>query len=131
MPLDRLETKLKARVDELEAAGVRKGHEAVVTQVLPARQGRGPRFLIEGEGDKPFLRMNSNSYLGLSFQSELIASEEAAVADFGTGPGAARGAGAAAGRVPRAGGGDDLQLRLCDGHGKPAAAGRQEDGGDQ
>ena len=90
MPLDRLETKLRARVDELEAAGVRKGHEAVVTQVLPARQGRGPRFLIEGEGDKPFLRMNSNSYLGLSFQSELIASEEAAVADFGTGPGAVR-----------------------------------------
>ena len=90
MPLDRLETKLKARVDELEAAGVRKGHEAVVTQVLLARQGRGPRFLIEGEGEKPFLRMNSNSYLGLSFQSELIASEEAAVADFGTGPGAVR-----------------------------------------
>ena len=90
MPLDRLEAQLKARVDELETAGVRKGHEAVVTEVLPARQGRGPRFLIEGEGDKPFLRMNSNSYLGLSFQSELIASEEAAVADYGTGPGAVR-----------------------------------------
>ncbi len=90
MPLDRLEVQLKARVDELETAGVRKGHEAVVTEVLPARQGRGPRFLIEGEGDTPFLRMNSNSYLGLSFQSELIASEEEAVADYGTGPGAVR-----------------------------------------
>ncbi len=90
MPLDRLEVQLKARVDELETAGVRKGHEAVVTEVLPARQGRGPRFLIEGEGDKLFLRMNSNSYLGLSFQSELIASEEEAVADYGTGPGAVR-----------------------------------------
>ena len=90
MPLDRLEVQLKARVDELETAGVRKGHEAVVTEVLPARQGRGPRFLIEGEGDTPFLRMNSNSYLGLSLQSELIASEEEAVADYGTGPGAVR-----------------------------------------
>ena len=43
-----------------------------------------------GYGDKPFLRMNSNAYLGLSLQEELIRAEEAAVRAFGTGPGAVR-----------------------------------------
>ena len=34
--------------------------------------------------------MNSNSYLGLSFQKEVVAAEEEAVRGFGTGPGAVR-----------------------------------------
>ncbi|MGI9408898.1 MAG: aminotransferase class I/II-fold pyridoxal phosphate-dependent enzyme, partial [Hyphomicrobiaceae bacterium] len=38
----------------------------------------------------PFLRMNANSYLGLSFQTDIVAAEEVAVRSFGSGPGAVR-----------------------------------------
>ncbi|NQW11482.1 MAG: aminotransferase class I/II-fold pyridoxal phosphate-dependent enzyme [Alphaproteobacteria bacterium] len=90
MPHDRLATLLTAKLDELEGARARKGHERVIRAVLPAADGKGPRFLLEGHGDKPYLRMNANSYLGLSFKAEMIAAEEAAVRAFGTGPGAVR-----------------------------------------
>lgn len=90
MPHDRLTPLLAARVAELEAAGTRKGHERVIRSVIPAADGKGPRFLLAGHGDKRFLRMNANSYLGLSFATELIAAEERAVRAYGTGPGAVR-----------------------------------------
>ena len=61
MPIDRLESRLTAELEELEKAGTRKGAETVVVGVLPAEDGRGPRVRLEGEGDRPFLTMNSNS----------------------------------------------------------------------
>jgi glycine C-acetyltransferase len=90
MPIDRTETLLASHVAELAARGTRKGIETVFTGVLPAQEGRGPRFLVAGEGDRPFLRMNSNSYLGLSLRPEVVAAEEAAARAFGVGPGAVR-----------------------------------------
>lgn len=90
MPLDRLETVLRRHVADLEDRGTAKGEEAAVTRVVPPRDGRGPRFVLEGEGDREFIRMNSNSYLGLSFRPELIEAEDAAVRAYGTGPGAVR-----------------------------------------
>jgi glycine C-acetyltransferase len=81
---------LTKHVRKLESSGTRKGHERVIRTVLPAENGRGPRFLLKGLGNKPFLRMNANSYLGLSFDAEMIAAEEEAVRAFGTGPGAVR-----------------------------------------
>src|SRR4029453_4350286 len=77
-------------VDHLSRRGVPKGDESVVTRVLPATKDHGPRFLHAGEGDKPFLRMNSNSYLGLGFHPEVIAAEEEGARAFGSGPGAVR-----------------------------------------
>jgi len=90
MPHDRLEKLLNAKVEEIEHAGTLKGHESIVVAMLPPAGGKGPRYLLQGQGKKPFLRMNSNSYLGLSFQEQLIAAEEEAVREFGTGPGAVR-----------------------------------------
>ncbi len=90
MPHDRLQDLLTARLRDLEQAGSLKGRESVIRAVIPPRAGKGPRFLLEGHGDKPFLRMNSNSYLGMSFQRAVIAAEEDAVRGFGTGPGAVR-----------------------------------------
>jgi glycine C-acetyltransferase len=90
MPLDRLTAVLERHVAGLEENGVAKGHETVVTRVLPPEGDRGPRFLLEGEGDREFIRMNSNSYLGLSLLPEIIAAEEEAAHDFGAGPGAVR-----------------------------------------
>src|SRR4029079_3099052 len=90
MPTDRLRPILQARVEELRSSGRLKGAESVTLSVLPPANGKGPRFLIEGCGQRPFLRMNSNSYLGLSMHARVLAAEEEAVRRYGTGPGAVR-----------------------------------------
>ncbi len=90
MPTHALTKALSARLDELKREGRLKGEESVIRGFIPARGGDGPRYLVEGEGDKPFLRMNSNSYLGMSLRSEVVAAEEAAAGSYGAGPGAVR-----------------------------------------
>ncbi len=90
MPNDRLHKALHAELDELRAKGIQKGDETVFVGLIGATESHGPRFLVEGEGDKPFLRLNSNSYLGMSLRPEVIEAEEAAAARFGAGPGAVR-----------------------------------------
>jgi glycine C-acetyltransferase len=90
MPTDRLRPILQARVEELRSSGRLKGAESVTLSVLPPANGKGPRFLVEGCGQQPFLRMNSNSYLGLSMNARVLAAEEEAVRRYGTGPGAVR-----------------------------------------
>ena len=90
MPIDRLTTVLEDHVAGLEEAGTAKGEESVVVGVKRAEGVRGPRFLLAGEGDKEFLRMNSNSYLGMSLRPEVIRAEEEATEAFGAGPGAVR-----------------------------------------
>ena len=76
MPTHGLTRALGARLDELAQSGRLKGAESPIRVVVPARDGRGPRYLIEGEGDKEFLRMNSNSYLGMALRAEIVAAEE-------------------------------------------------------
>jgi len=90
MPTTRLIPSLATRLSELERTGRLKGAETSIAGVLPASDGRGPRFLLDGHGDRPFLRMNSNSYLGLALKDHVISAEDAAVRKFGTGPGAVR-----------------------------------------
>jgi len=90
MPHDRLVQSLRQHVDTLVAAGTAKGTETVVVGVKPAQGGRGPRFLLAGQRDREFIRMNSNSYLGMGLRPEVIRAEEEATRAFGTGPGAVR-----------------------------------------
>ena len=90
MPLDRLRMRLDESVDRLVAAGTAKGDEHVVVEVVPATGERGPRVRLRGEGDRLFIRLNSNSYLGMGLRPELLASEDAASRAFGAGPGAVR-----------------------------------------
>jgi glycine C-acetyltransferase len=90
MPTKGLNQLLAAKLDELMQTGRLKGKEAVIRGTAPPAPGKGRRYLLEGEGERPFLRMNSNSYLGMSARSEVIAAEEEAVREFGTGPGAVR-----------------------------------------
>jgi glycine C-acetyltransferase len=115
MPIQGLRRALDAKLAELGAAGRLKGKEAVIRSVVPPAEGKGRRYLLEGEGDRPFLRMNANNYLGLSFRPELIGAEEEAVRRFGTGPGAVRFiSGTAAAHA-------DLERRLAQFHGREAA----------
>jgi glycine C-acetyltransferase len=87
MPMLRLETVLDVRLKELERSGRLKGEESVIAGVVPTGDGKGPRYLLQGHGDRPFLRMNSNSYLGLAVNAKLKAAEDEAVGRYGTGPG--------------------------------------------
>ncbi len=90
MPFDRIEEVLRSELQELGRQGTLKGAEDVICEVLPPAAGLGPRYRLVGQGDQPFLRMNSNSYLGLSLRQELIEAEDRASRAFGTGPGAVR-----------------------------------------
>jgi glycine C-acetyltransferase len=86
----KIEASLKKIIDDLDHKGIAKGHEMVITGIIEAKNEHGPRYLIEGEGEKPFIRMNSNSYLALSRHPDIIKAEEKAAQIFGCGPGAVR-----------------------------------------
>ena len=115
MAFDRMERVLAARLEELDRAATRKGAESIIAGVLAAEGERGPRVRLEGEGERPFLRMNSNGYLGLAGHPDVVAAEERAARAFGTGPGAVRFiSGTFAPHV-------ELERRLADFHGREAA----------
>lgn len=90
MPLDRISRTLKDHILNLESMGTAKGAEQVVTRAFPPAGDRGPRFHLEGQGEKEFIRMNSNSYLGMGLRPEIMKAEEEGTARFGAGPGAVR-----------------------------------------
>lgn len=90
MSVKKLEHVLSEKLHELKERGALKGKEMVITGIKHAEDKRGPRFLIEGHGEKEFLRMNSNSYLGMSLRREIIEAEEEAARRYGAGPGAVR-----------------------------------------
>jgi glycine C-acetyltransferase len=90
MSVKRLEHALSGKLNELKEKGTLKGKEMVITGVKPADDEKGPRCFIEGRGEKEFLRMNSNSYLGMSLNREIIEAEEEAARKYGAGPGAVR-----------------------------------------
>ena len=115
MPSDRMEKTLAESLARLEREGRRKGAEAVTTAILPPDADRGPRVLLDGEGERSFLRMNSNGYLGMALRAEVMAAEEEAVREFGTGPQAVRFiSGTFAPHV-------ELERRLAAFHGREAA----------
>lgn len=90
MSLSKIERVLSKELGELEERGSLKGDETVITGVREAEENKGPRYFIEGYEDREFLRMNSNSYLGMALRKEVIEAEEKAARKFGIGPGAVR-----------------------------------------
>jgi glycine C-acetyltransferase len=90
MSLAKIEMLLNDKVRQLRTQGISKGQEKAVTGVRPPQDGFGPRYRLEGYGDRPYLRMNSNAYLGLGLDPRVIRSEAEAVELYGAGPGAVR-----------------------------------------
>ncbi len=90
MSLGKLENTLRIKLDELNEKGTSKGNELVINKIIPANGEKGTRYIIEGYGDKEFLKMNANSYLGMSLRKDVIEAEEKAAQEFGVGPGAVR-----------------------------------------
>jgi glycine C-acetyltransferase len=114
MPHDRLDAAIASEVSALRQSGTAKGSEAVIVGIEPAGEGRGPRYLLEGS-ERHFIRMNSNSYLGLSRHPAVIAAEESATREFGAGPGAVRFiSGTYRAHL-------DLEQRLATFHGRPSS----------
>jgi len=89
MTLERLDEALAAELRRLDSEGRSKAPERVISGRLPAEGVNGPRWLLQGY-DHPFLKMNSNSYLSLSFHPAVLQAADQACHRFGTGPGAVR-----------------------------------------
>lgn len=90
MPLSRITGVLRDELERLSMEGRAKGKEFVIVDVKKPQGKKGPRFLLKGYGDREFIRMNSNSYLGMSLKDEIIKIEEEAARKYGVGPGAVR-----------------------------------------
>lgn len=115
MSLNKLEAQLTRALADLDNAGRRKGRERVITGVTLAHGEFGPRYLLDGCGDRAFLRMNSNSYLGLTRHPRVLEADARAAHAFGAGPGAVRFISGT--HQPHV----DLEQRLAAFHGRDAA----------
>ena len=89
MSLDKLNLSLEKEIKELKQQGRAKGSERIITGYIPPQGKRGPRYILKGV-DRKFIRMNSNSYLSLSNNPDLISVADGATKKFGVGPGAVR-----------------------------------------
>ncbi len=90
MGLDNLEKVLSQTLKELKDEGRLKGKEYIITKVKKAEGEKGPRYFLKRKGKQEFIRMNSNSYLGMSLRKEIIREEERVTKKYGVGPGAVR-----------------------------------------
>lgn len=90
MSLSKVEPLFQAKINQLQQQGVCKGDEKIVTGIKLPVDGFGPRYQLQGYGERAFLRMNSNSYLGLARHPAVIETETLAVEKYGAGPGAVR-----------------------------------------
>lgn len=90
MGLDRITKTLEGEIKRLKEEGRAKGREFIITKVKKSENGKGPRYYLKGFGEKEFIRMNSNSYLGMSLHEDIIKVEEETAREFGVGPGAVR-----------------------------------------
>jgi glycine C-acetyltransferase len=89
MALDKLNASLIHELAALEQEGRAKAPERIITGYVPATGRYGPRVTLQGAGGE-FLRMNSNSYLSLSYEPQLLHAADKAAHIFGAGPGAVR-----------------------------------------
>ena len=90
MALKRLNVALNKNLEDLRTTGRDKGAELVISEIKEAKGEFGPRYNLVDYGEQEFIKMNANSYLGMSMNPEVIEAEEAAAQKFGVGPGAVR-----------------------------------------
>ena len=59
MPFNRLSQALNAEVATIDGRGSSKRHEVVIVDVVPPRDGHGPRYLLQGEGGGRAFRLRT------------------------------------------------------------------------
>lgn len=89
MSLKKINISLEKELKYLDENKLSKRNERVILDVKLASGDLGPRYIVEGL-EKPAIRLNSNSYLGLSLNQEMLKAEEETSKKFGLGPGAVR-----------------------------------------
>ncbi|WP_305908729.1 aminotransferase class I/II-fold pyridoxal phosphate-dependent enzyme [Methylomarinum sp. Ch1-1] len=90
MSAEKLLPILHQHVESLKAQGIAKSRESIIAAFIAGENGLGPRVELQDHPGRKFLRMNSNSYLGLGRHRQVIAAESGAVERYGAGPGAVR-----------------------------------------
>ena len=90
MSLNKIKAILNEKVASLRSSGAAKGNELVITGIVDAHDGYSERYTLQGYGERGFLRLNANNYLGLSRHPRVMAAEAEAAERFGAGPGAVR-----------------------------------------
>lgn len=112
--MSKLDNYLDLHVKKLTNTGRAKGKELIISSVYPGDGEQGTRYMLKGS-DCCYIRMNSNSYLGLSLHPGLLKAEEEAAENFGVGPGAVRFiSGSYQAHI-------DLENKLAQFHSRPAA----------
>ncbi|MCK5312429.1 MAG: aminotransferase class I/II-fold pyridoxal phosphate-dependent enzyme [Desulfobacteraceae bacterium] len=89
MSLKKLDDSLNQEINTLKEEGRAKIPERIIEKFLPPKGEKGPRYKLKGY-DKEFIRLNSNSYLSLSNNPEMMKVADEATNNFGVGPGAVR-----------------------------------------
>ncbi|MCK5350229.1 MAG: aminotransferase class I/II-fold pyridoxal phosphate-dependent enzyme, partial [Desulfobacula sp.] len=89
MSLKKLDASLEQELNTLKSEGRAKIPERIIEEFLPPKGEKGPRYKLKGY-DKEFLRLNSNSYLSLSNNLDMMKAADEATNKFGVGPGAVR-----------------------------------------
>ncbi len=112
--MSKLDKILELTTQTLVDEGRTKGKEWIITKVIKPSGKKGTRYRLDGFRQE-FIKMNSNSYLGLSLHPEVVQAEENATRRFGVGPGAVRFiSGSYQEHI-------DLEETLADFHGREAA----------
>jgi glycine C-acetyltransferase len=115
MSVEKLKKVLSNELGDLKEKGTLKGKETVVSGVKTGDSEKGTRYFLLDYPGKEFIRLNSNSYLGMSIREEVIKAEEEAARVYGAGPGAVRFiSGTFKGHI-------DLENRLAEFHGRESA----------
>ncbi|MCX8094883.1 MAG: aminotransferase class I/II-fold pyridoxal phosphate-dependent enzyme [Caldisericia bacterium] len=90
MPLEKLKKSLQEKINEIDEKGIVKRKESIIVNIKKCDGIKGNRYILKGEEDKEYIRMNSNSYLALHLNERVKEKEEEAIKKFGVGPGAVR-----------------------------------------
>jgi glycine C-acetyltransferase len=114
MTVERLNKSLLAELKNLKDEGRSKAPERIIEEVIHPKESKGYRYRLRGF-DGEYMRMNSNSYLGLSNDQRLVEASDKACKEMGVGPGAVRFIDGTFNYHA------DLEAKIADFTGKPAA----------
>lgn len=90
MPLEKIKTKLTKDLKEIDEKGIIRRKEDIIVKIIKGDGKKGNRYILKGEENKEYIRMNSNSYLALGLNDDVKRNEEEAIKKLGAGPGAVR-----------------------------------------
>ncbi|HPB33177.1 MAG TPA: pyridoxal phosphate-dependent aminotransferase family protein, partial [Caldisericia bacterium] len=71
MPLEKIKTKLTKDLKEIDEKGIIRREEDIIVKIIKGDGKKGNRYILKGEENKEYIRMNSNSYLALGLNDDV------------------------------------------------------------